>query len=29
MGVACELNLLDLVRVAPLPPERDYPPGFK
>src|ERR1700730_1655111 len=29
MGVAHELSLEDLVRVAPLPPERDYPPGVK
>ena len=29
MGVAHELSLEDLVRVAPLPLERDYPPGVK
>jgi hypothetical protein len=29
MGVARELSLGDLVRLAPLPPERDYPPGVK
>jgi hypothetical protein len=29
MGVARELSLEDLVRVAPLPSERDYPPGVK
>ena len=29
MTVARELSLEDLVRVAPLPPERDYPPGVK
>src|ERR1700681_1701142 len=29
MVVAHELSLEDLVRVAPLPPGRDYPPGVK
>jgi hypothetical protein len=29
MGVAHELSLEDLLRVAPLPPERDYSHGIK
>ena len=29
VDVAREMSLEDLVRVAPLPPERDYPPGIK